>query len=183
MSVKLPVSVDVWRMVDAQSTFVGKLPLASLQRLSSSLVDVDGECEYTLQFGSDKIVGVSSLHLHVAALLPLECQRSLKRFLFPVEVTQILGLIRNISDEAKLPPDYEPFLVPENGQTRLSDIIEDELILSLPLVPMDDAVCVDRSLQPKFNQHVCKQQPPNQPHPFAQLEQLKKTLSRKNAKK
>ena len=43
--------------------------------------------------------------------------------------------IEDESEEAALPPGYEPLLIAD-GQVNLADVIEDELILALPVVPL-----------------------------------------------
>ncbi|MFZ2237646.1 MAG: DUF177 domain-containing protein, partial [Dokdonella sp.] len=48
---------------------------------------------------------------------------------------QQLGLIRDESEESALLPEYEALLVGADGHLDLVDVIEDELILALPLVP------------------------------------------------
>ena len=59
----------------------------------------------------------------------------LKRFLQPVQLVQRLGLIREEADEAGLPEGYEPLLVPDDGMLRPAELVEDELILAVPVVP------------------------------------------------
>jgi hypothetical protein len=52
-------------------------------------------------------------------------------------------LIRDEDEESALPPEYEPLLVPEDGQLRPADLVEDELVLAVPVValsPDSDAV-------------------------------------------
>ena len=43
--------------------------------------------------------------------------------------------IEDESEEAALPQGYEPLLIAD-GQVNLADVIEDELILALPVVPL-----------------------------------------------
>lgn len=135
MSVEVPEVLDAWRMVAARREFEGRLALASLERLQGSLVDTQGVVRYTLGFDRDAL-RVPYLELGISAELPLECQRSLQRFLFPVRIVQRLGLIREEADEAGLPEGYEPLLVPEDGMLHPAALVEDELILALPTVPV-----------------------------------------------
>ena len=121
-------------MVQARRTFDGKLPLASLKRLRDSLADSTGEVAYDLEFGKDDI-GVAHLRVRADATLPLTCQRTLEVFGLPVHVDAKLGLIAREADEAALPNDYEPLLTVD-GQISLAEVIEDELILALPVVPL-----------------------------------------------
>lgn len=97
---------------------------------AGSLVDTDGECVYSLQFDQDPLLKVAYVELSIDVELPLACQRSLQRFLYPVQIRQRLGLIRDEADEAALPAEYEALLVPEDGMLRAVDMIEDELVLS-----------------------------------------------------
>jgi uncharacterized protein len=69
------------------------------------------------------------------AALPLICQRSLERFELPVHIDTRLGLITREADEAGLPEGYEPLLTAD-GALRLADVVEDELILAVPAVPV-----------------------------------------------
>lgn len=144
MPAALPELVDPWRMVQARRMFTGTLPLSTLPRLRESLARGEGEVEYEVAFGTDDF-GTASLTLKVDARLPLVCQRSLDVFELPVAVHQRLGLIASEADEAGLPEDCEPLLVVDS-QLRLKDVIEDELILALPVValapgvPLEDVV-------------------------------------------
>lgn len=118
--------------------FEGVLPLASMHRLRGSLVSYEGEVRYAVEFGKDGL-GVSYLALSVEAGLPLLCQRTLEPFVYRVSIEQRLGLIADESEEAALPADYEPLLVTD-GQLAITDVIEDELILALPVVPLKSGV-------------------------------------------
>lgn len=122
-------------MVAARRGVEGRLPLSTLTRLESSLLDTEGDVRFALDFDRDSLQ-VPYVELRIEAELPLECQRSLERFLLPVKIVQRLGLIRDEAEEAALPPGYEPLLVPENGELRTTELVEDELILAVPVVPV-----------------------------------------------
>ena len=132
---RVPEVLDAWRMVAARRGFEGNLPLSSLPRLRDALCEPDGQVGFQIDFDRDHL-GVAYAELRIATALPLQCQRSLQRFLQPVEVVQRLGLIRDEDEEAGLPPGYEPLLVPEDGMLRPVELVEDELILALPVVPL-----------------------------------------------
>lgn len=154
-------------MVAARREFEGRVPLASMSRLRGSLMDAEGEVRYTLAFDTDAL-RVPFVELRVEAELPLECQRSLRRFLFPVRLVQRLGLIRDEADEAALPPDYEALLVADDGMLRPVELVEDELILALPVVPVSpEAEAVERDFAPTAEETA-------QANPFAALSGWKK---------
>ena len=138
----VPEVLDAWRMVAARRGFEGRLPLSALARLRGSLCDDEGEVRFALDFDRDALQ-LPYVELRIEAQLPLECQRSLQRFELPVRLVQRLGLIRDEAGEAALPEGYEPLLVPEDGMLRPAELVEDELILAVPVVavaPGTDAV-------------------------------------------
>ena len=81
-----------------------------------------------------------------------------------------LGLIRNEADESALPPGYEALLVDGEGELRLSDVIEDELILALPIVPTKPGA--DESEEVVYSTENAEARAKE--HPFAALASLKK---------
>lgn len=121
-------------MVTGRRCFAGALPLASLTRLRDSLASTDGVVTYDIEFDTDEF-DQPYVELRAQGELPLVCQRTLEVYRQPVSISLRLGLIRREEQESALPPGYEPLLVPPDGQVAPADLIEDELILALPLVP------------------------------------------------
>ena len=87
------------------------------------------------------LIGLAAL----AIVLPLflshratrKRQRTLERYLHRVRLVQQLGLITSEAQESALPEQMEPLLVPESGEMQAIDLVEDELILALPVVPIN----------------------------------------------
>ncbi len=171
MSTDVPEILDAWRMVAARRGFAGRLPLSSMTRLRDALVDDEGEVAFALDFDRDALQ-VPYVELRIDAALPLLCQRSLQRFLFPVQIVQRLGLIRAGDDEeleeAALPPGYEALLVPEDGMLRSAELVEDELILAVPVIPvMPGSEAVERDWPVSADEET-------RANPFSALAGLKK---------
>jgi uncharacterized protein len=174
---RVPEVLDAWRMVAAKRVFEGRLRLSSLSRLRDVLSDecgalgVDGLEEgmvrFAIEFDRDALQ-VPFVEVRVDAELPLECQRSLQVFLHPVHVVQRLGLILDEADEAGLPPDYEPLLVPADGMLRPAELVEDELILAVPVVPVKPGTELPEQDWPDASSDDV------QANPFAALAELKK---------
>jgi len=163
MPAEISQPVDAWRMLTARRIVEGCLPLSALPRLAGLLFDTEGEVRFSLSFDRDEL-GIAYAELNMTAILPLQCQRSLQRFGFAVELHQRLGLIVDEADEAGLPPGYEPLLVPEHGKLRVSDLVEDELILAIPVVPINPDSTPAALEWPQSSTTE-----PTQPHPFAAL--------------
>ena len=169
MSASLPAVIDVWRMVTARRQFEGTLPLSAFPRLRDSLLDAGGECRFTLEFGRDAS-NQAYVEVSADAELPLLCQRTLERYLHRVRLVQQLGLITSEAQESALPEQMEPLLVPESGEMPAIDLVEDELILALPVVPINpdstlpDAIRVEEAEENESNKTR---------NPFGVLSQLK----------
>jgi uncharacterized protein len=159
-------------MVAARRSFDGRLPLAAMARLRDLLADDQGEVRFSLEFDQD-MLQVPFVELRVEADLPLICQRSLQRFLFPVALVQRFGLIRGAdgvseADEAALPAGYEALDIADDGLLRPADLVEDELILAVPLVPVDPkSEAVEQEWAPQAEEQA-------KTNPFAALAALKK---------
>ncbi|MEM9305200.1 MAG: YceD family protein [Pseudomonadota bacterium] len=153
-------------MVKGRRGFSGTWPLARFPRLAEALAETDGEASFEVQFDRDG-TGMSYVEIRVTAVLPLRCQRTLEIYQESVERQVRLGLLEHERDEAALPEGYEPLLVDEEP-IRLTDLVEDELILALPLVPRSGEAPADHV---EFEREPEEAEPSG---PFAGLAALKK---------
>ena len=159
-------------MVTARRSFNGRLPLAAMARLRDLLADTEGVARFSLEFDQD-ILQLPYVELRIDADLPLVCQRSLQRFLQPVTLTQRFALVRagDADDEeveASLLSDYEVLQLADDGLLRPAALVEDELILAVPLVPVQPgSELVERDWPVTEEEEV-------RTHPFAVLAALKK---------
>jgi uncharacterized protein len=169
MSTNLPETVDAVRMLSGRRCFDGRLPIAAFPRFAEALQRSEGEVSYALEFGSDGL-GVDFLEIRAQCSPWLVCQRSLEPYQQPVELLQRLGLIRRETDEAGLPEGYEALLLPEDRHLNLRELIEDELILALPLIPARE----DVELPAQYLEDPDAVEAEPKPNPFAALAALKK---------
>ena len=164
----VPETLDAWRQVTARRGFEGRVPLASLKRLSSLLEDAEGTVTFSLDFDRDSF-GIAYVEVRAEAELPLVCQRTLERFLLPVQIDQRMGLIRDEAEESALPPGYEALLVDESGDLETLALVEDELILAVPVVPVKPGT---EAVEQEWGGDEAAE--PERPNPFAALAALKK---------
>jgi uncharacterized protein len=158
-------------MVSARRSFQGELPVVAMKRLGTALASTEGTAQYELDFGRDEF-GTAYLDVRVQAPLSLTCQRTLEPFVLPVTVDSRLGLIRSERDESALPPNVEPLLVADDSKLSLVDVIEDELLLALPLVPVNpDSTLPEEVVGPPPGEISSEERSDN---PFAVLRELKK---------
>jgi uncharacterized protein len=144
MSSPLPDQLDPWRAVDSRSVLTGRLPLSSLPRLQGLLLDTSGDVSFRLAFSRDE-EHRAVLHCEVSATLRLRCQRCLEALDHVVDTSMDLVPVSGMEEERRLPERYDPLPVSARS-IRPRDLIEDELLLALPQIPMHEPdVCVSRA--------------------------------------
>ena len=171
MSRDFPDWIDIDRAADGRRSFAGELRLVELGRLVEVLnaPDPDAVVDFEVDVWRD---GQGTVRVDVAArgALPLTCQRSLARYLEPIETRSSIAAVRDESDIARLPEDLEAKVV-ENGRLSIAELVEDELLLAIPLVPRDP------TLVPIENELLAGEPPDEQQEqagPFAVLAGLKR---------
>ena len=161
------------------------LPLAKLTRLAPLLADTAGQVQVELRFGLDEegrrhLQGELSVDLQLtcqrclqALSLPLRCELSLLVFDDQAQLSQYLLQQGGESMERDVLVLAEVGVGPARDELDLPGLVEDELMLSLPLVP----VHVDDTCNTAFNklrQDRKSAEVEKRPNPFAVLAQLKK---------
>lgn len=142
MSAPLPDQLDPWRAVHNGSSFSGLASLQSLPRLAAAVLGADGPARYEIAFGRDGD-GQPVARGHVSMTLNLTCQRCLELVSFPVDARIALVLVQSVAgaDDTSFAavggvPEGLEVLPMEQGPIRPLDLIEDELLLAIPLIPM-----------------------------------------------
>ncbi|MFU8876770.1 MAG: YceD family protein [Wenzhouxiangellaceae bacterium] len=139
MSRDFPDWIDVARACEAGRCFGGRLPLAWMPRLIESLAEpaADEAVDFEITAMRDENA-VARFEVHVSGRLPLICQRSLERYHQSIDSNSSVAVVESERALDGLPEDLEPKLVPE-GRMKLVELVEDELLLALPLVPINPA--------------------------------------------
>lgn len=166
----MPHQLDPFRLAESGAKLSGSIPIRQLQRLRELLTDDAGEIAVELNFDVDEL-GVPNVQGHVSGRLPLMCQRCLEPYTIEVDANISLAWVHADQDADRLPLLYEPYLV-ETNPLILNDVIEDELLLALPQVPMHElAVCPSGKW---INQPVpVEEDDTEQENPFSVLAKLK----------
>lgn len=138
MSRDFPDWIDPDKAAAAGREFNGTVPLARLSRLEGMIADPgDAEIGFRIVFGHDEQHQVRA-EVSVSGRIPLRCQRTLKVFEHPVESRSVVGIVPDDRVAESLPEDYEPLLCRDN-KVELIRLIGEEVLLGLPLVPIDPA--------------------------------------------
>lgn len=169
MSQQLPEQVDPFRLARQRRVMTGEMDVSRMARLAPVLNDVPGVARIALEFGVDDM-GVQFVRGQVSADLSMMCQRCLQPMAQHVDSEFALGLVTNERDAERLPTHYEPLFITDEHIV-LRDVIEDELLLALPIVAMHAAgTCEQAVVQGDEPAPVKKE------NPFAVLQELKPRL-------
>lgn len=134
MSRDYPDWIDALKAAQGRRRFAGSVPLARLERLHAVIEETDqGELHFEVSFEMDPHGNVCA-ELVISGALWLICQRSLERYSQPIHSRSVLGIVTDERAAEALPDDYEPLLV-DQGRLRIEDLVAEEVLLSLPLVP------------------------------------------------
>ncbi len=166
MSQPLPETADFMKQAERNASLEGSLPLTRLERLSATLCDTTGELHARLNFGSK--AGFSSLQGTVDADLKLVCQRCMCPMEHKVSGRFNFGLVLDEEEMQGLPTDLEAYLI-EGDEQSIIGLLEDELLLSLPIAVMHEEECSE--FLKKHNEQ--KQAEKEASSPFAVLKEMK----------
>ncbi len=142
----IPLRVKASQAVTRREAFAGSVPLAKLPRLAASLAQSSGTLQVELQATRDG-EGQDWLHGEIRGRLPLTCQRGLHAFDWNCDVALSLALVESEAEEEKLLKDTESYRV-EDDELPLRDLVEEEVLLALPMMPRcEDQDCVKRLIK------------------------------------
>ncbi|MTI64754.1 YceD family protein [Methylophaga sp.] len=141
MRQQLPKEIDPFRFANTGRELDGKVDLAEMPRLAESLRHTDGVVKVWMRFDIDD-TGTPFMEGRFETTLSLTCERCLQEMTLPMEIDSLLGLVRHEKLAEKLSDQYEPWVVDDTELTDPVSVVEDELILALPLVPKHDEDCL-----------------------------------------
>jgi uncharacterized protein len=169
---KMRKSYQVQKEVAQKGCFEGEIELSELKRLGELLqlddAGVDGR-SIAIHFEflrSEFDVPMVAGRLQTS--LELECQRCLKPLELAMDVD--FRLLIDASDEL-LGNSSEDTLYSDDGYIDIAEVVEDELILALPLVAMHE----DTACNENWRASELQVETPVKENPFAVLQQLKTT--------
>ncbi len=171
--VKLPLTIDALRAAQKNLDYDGQYSSEQVSRLAESVVSVDSNIDVALSFDIDH-QRLAVIKGHSDVDVTLECQRCGGHFPYHVHATYCFSPV--VSDERAeaLPEEYEPVDVNEFGEIDLLAMIEDEIILNLPVVPVHDFEhCEVSDADMVFGE--LPEELSEKPNPFAVLASLKKS--------
>jgi len=134
MSLKIiPEHIDPFRFAEQSLRLEGVVKIIDMHRLSASLNSTNEPVAVKLEFGVDE-QGITFVKGHLKTTLILQCQRCMEPFVYEIISNFVLGVVNSLEEVDSLPEGYEPALA-KDGLLALRELVEDELILNLPIIP------------------------------------------------
>ena len=166
------------------ATLQGTQPLADLPRLHAECASGTGSATST-NTGSTTVqwqaqgrtvaeAGASPqiwLDLHITTTLPMRCQRCLQGMEQAVQVQRSFRFVRDEASALLLDEEIEEDVLVYSKQFDLLALIEDELLMALPIAPKHDTCPQAPAMHAQSSGFT--EEAASKPHPFAALQALK----------
>ncbi|WP_432453034.1 MULTISPECIES: 23S rRNA accumulation protein YceD [unclassified Agarivorans] len=171
--VKLPVEIDPFRAAKRKLDYQGTLEVKRLPRLSEASLKVNSDVDVWLRFETDPL-GLVVVQGRALTEVELECQRCGEAFSYAIDVEFTYSPVCDESQVEALTEDYEPLQLNDDNYFVVQELIEDELLLALPIIPRHSlSDCLVKESEQVFGE-IEEVEEESKPNPFAVLESLKK---------
>lgn len=173
-NVKLPKKFDPVKSAQKRASYIGVYSGDEMARFKASVSTIESDINVKVEFKKDA-QGLTFFDGNISCSVELVCQRCNGCFSHQLDLEFCFSPVQGSDSEYEqhpLPDVYEAVEVDDHGEIDLFLLLEDELILSLPIVAMhalEDCDVKDKDLQ--FGQ---LQQEHERKNPFAVLKELKR---------
>ena len=174
-----PLRLDLAAFAAEGAVLEGHWPGGSLSRLAASATPPQdtppGEVSWRAQGRRVPVTGGDpELWLQVSAQVPvwLTCQRCLRPLEVPIEIDRELRFVRDEAEAEALDAELDEDVLALPRSLDLRELVEDELLLALPLVPRHEEC--PQPLPHAAGDEDLPDEAAQRPNPFAALGRLKK---------
>ncbi len=139
---------DVATLAEEGSEVAFAIPVPRMKRLVAELAAPTGTATGTAGFVRERGFAVATVQAQCD--VTLVCQRCMKPMVLRLETDSRVFLPHSEAAAARVPEDEELMIAPE-GRLRMSQLIEEDLMLALPLAPLhaDEEYCAMRPEEPE----------------------------------
>lgn len=177
-----PARLDARRFAEAGGEVGGRVPVADLERLMQDLFAQEAPSEFPevtwrasgeLRPAAQGGAPAPWLHLQATVEVPLTCQRCLGPVQTPLQLDRWFRFVATEAVAEAQDDDCEEDLLALEPRPNLIELLEDELLMALPLVPMHETCPVGVPTASAGSPDDAAQAP-ERPNPFQALAQLKR---------
>jgi len=168
-NLKLPITINPARSAQRRLVCEGVFKLADMTRLLATCEERSEHVQVSVKFDVDER-GLTVMSGTASALVALTCQRCNELFDHKLEVELTFSPAKNEEAAEKIPSYYDVVELNEDGEVNLRELVEEEFILDIPLIPrheIEDCSANADSVWGELPEELEK------PNPFDALKQLK----------
>ena len=163
-----PAVIDALEFARSAQESSGSVPVSALKRLEDLVYDSSGTLSYRIRGRHDER-NRPFLELAIAGGLHLQCQRCLGLLEYPVDFSNSLLVVPpGVTPDLDLEDPEAPDTIEASEELDVAALVEDEVLLSLPLAPRHPEGACDGRLDTQSQEDAAQ-------HPaFAKLAALKR---------
>lgn len=140
MNKTLQIAIDPYLCADQRREYSGQLSYEEMERVHDSVLSSSQPIKVELRFAKErKFIVVTG---RIYGDLMLECAACLGDMVFPISIDVRLAIINDDALVDSVPESYDPWLM-ETDKLMLSTLVEDELLLELPVIARHTRCSVD----------------------------------------
>jgi uncharacterized protein len=146
-SYELPQTLEPAQLARRCAHIEGVFEVEALERLRDVTCETTGSVAFDLHFSVDDQYRVL-VRGHIQGAVSMTCERCLEAVTTPIDSDFCQAVVMTESQAAQLPRSLDPLFLDDNGKVSLKGLIEEETLLSLPIVARHpEGVCQLRFCQ------------------------------------
>lgn len=130
----LPKTLDPIRVAKQGAHLEGQLSLHLCERLQAICDQADLQARVIMDLNMDIKANVPFIRGNITTTVNMICQRCNKPMQYDLDIPFSLCPMASEKQAKNLPSEYEPLMV-HDEQVIVSEMIEDEILLALPMIP------------------------------------------------
>lgn len=168
----IPDYVDARKIFAQQALIEGTIPVSHLSRFCELIAPTQGDVQVSMKFDLD-----DSFRRVIQGVLDTQVQVTCQRCLEPMQIALhdefTLAVVESEAKSESLPKSLDPWIC-EDIKLVLAEVIEEQLILCMPIVSYHDSNCIEKlSFGASQSKSSGKANGGSNPNPFDVLKTLK----------
>jgi len=133
-NLKLPITIEPKRSAQRRLVCEGLYEVAGMNRLLAECESSSEHVHVSVKFDVDEL-GLIVISGKGSATVSLTCQRCTDLFNVNLAIEFSFSPVKDEEAAENLPSYYDAIELDENGEVNLLELVEDEIILAIPLIP------------------------------------------------
>ncbi len=131
---------NAFELARAGGVLEGTLDAGALDRLADRVAEGPADVRWRIAGTKDE-AGRPALEIAIEGVVPVTCQRCLSDFTWPVDHRTVAVLAKGETEADALDEASEHEVVVADRPLDPAQLVEDELLLTLPFAPMHEDAC------------------------------------------